>query len=57
MILMANSRGEWRVGVCSKRCLSTFAAVLGEDVCAFPKSEVFDLLCFGYILLIQLDGD
>ena len=32
-------RGLGRVGVCSKRCLSTFAAVLEEEVSAFPKAR------------------
>ena len=35
-----------RVGVYSKICLCTFAAVLEEDICALPKRELFDLMCF-----------
>lgn len=35
-----------RVGVCSKNGLCTFAAVLEEDICALPKRELFDLMCF-----------
>lgn len=57
LISMDGLRGSGRVGVCSIICLCTFAAVFEEDVCASLKSVVFDLLCFGYILLIQLDGD
>ena len=50
-------RGLGRDDVSCIICLCTFAAVFEEDVCAFLKSVVFDLLCFGYILIIQLDGD
>ena len=50
-------RGLGRDDVSCIICLCTFAAVFEEEVCAFLKSEVFDLLCFGYILLIQLDED
>lgn len=49
-------RGLGRVGVSCIICLCTFAAVFEEDVCASFKSEVLDLFCFGYILLIQLEG-
>lgn len=49
-------RGLGRDDVSCIICLCTFAAVFEEDVCIFLKSVVFDLLCFGYILLIQLDG-
>ena len=57
LISMAGLRGLGRDDVSCIICLSTFAAFFEEDVCASLKSEVFDLLCFGYILLIQLDGD
>lgn len=50
-------RGLGRDDVSCIICLCTFAAVFEEDVCAFFKREVFDLFCFGYIMLIQLDGD
>lgn len=56
VLIAVSLLGLGRFGVCSKICLCTFAAVFEEDVCASFKSEVFDLLCFGYILLIQLDG-
>jgi hypothetical protein len=55
--IVMHLRGLGRDDVSCIICLCTFAAVFEEDVCASLKSVVFDLLCFGYILLIQLDGD
>lgn len=56
LISMAGLRGLGRDDVSCIICLCTFAAVFEGNVCVFLKSVVFDLLCFGYILLIQLDG-